>query len=419
MRTHRLTSLTLCTSASLALAACDSPPITLDNDAAMPMPDAAMMVDCTGRPSDAPSPRGELAGVLDEARGRIVVYGGNTAAPVMCMPMYNLVDEMWALHLDCASWERLTPAGGPGVRARAAITTDTSRDRMVLFAGRLRNDAGFGSYVNFNDVWAFDLATDTWSQIETNGGPPAVRSSSILEYDAARDRLIVFGGNSSTSGLTLTGMGDTWALDLATGTWSELTGDAPPARLFHASAIVGDHLYVFGGTPNFDGPFMNDTWALDLTTDTWSEVVTSGDVPATRFGAEMFHDAAGHRLLVAFGHDDTSLGNRNDVYALDLETSTWSVVHPGDTFGGTAGGMCMFPADFTTPEEGAPERRYSFVATQDATHAYVFGGKTDCGNVNDVVSLDFGTDEWTSLRPATGGEACNRSGRIGCTTLCY
>ncbi|GAB4206452.1 MAG: hypothetical protein OHK0013_23160 [Sandaracinaceae bacterium] len=407
--------------APMALAGCPTDPAP-GNDADMAdvptLPDAAM-VDCSGRPSAAPDPRGELSGVLDRARGRIVVYGGNTAAPVMCMPMYNLVDEMWAFHLDCNSWERLDATGGPGVRARHGVALDTERNRMILFGGRLRESGGFGSYVNFNDIWAYDLEADTWSELATNGGPPPARSSPALQYDAARDRVILFGGNSSTSGLTLTGMGDTWSFDLASGTWTEITSAGPSPRLFHASAVAGDRMYVFGGTPDFDGPFLNDLWALDLTTDTWSEVTTTGDVPDTRFGAEMVYDAAGNRIFLLFGHDDTALGNRNDVYALDLATATWSQVRPGDTYGGVPGGMCMFPADFTTPEEGAPERRYSFVAAGGDTRAYVFGGKTDCGNVNDVVAFEYGDGTWTSLRPTTGGEACNRSGRIGCTTLCY
>jgi hypothetical protein len=405
---------------SLGLTGCPTDPVMPGTDAGMPdAPPDAGAVDCTGRPTDAPSPRGELAGVLDATRGRIVVYGGNTAAPVMCMPMYNLVDEMWAFHLDCASWERLDATGGPGVRARHGVALDTTNDRMILFGGRLRESGGFGSYVNFNDVWALDLATDTWSEVATTGGPPPVRSSPAVQFDEARARIVVFGGNSSTSGLTLTGLGDTWTLDLATGAWTEIAGVAPSPRLFHASALVGDRMYVFGGTPDFDGPFLNDTWVLDLTTDTWSELATSGDVPDTRFGAEMFHDAAGNRLVLIAGHDDTALGNRNDVYALDLATSTWSQVRPGDTYGGVPGGMCMFPADFTTPEEGAPERRYSFAAAGDGARGYVFGGKTDCGNVNDVLELELASGVWTSLRPTTGGEACNRSGRIGCTTLCY
>jgi hypothetical protein len=412
-------------SASLFVAACDPTTAVQSDargDAGRPTPDAAA-VDCTGRPTETPSPRGELSGVFDAARNRLVMVGGNTAAPVNCMPMYNLIDEMWAFHLDCNNWERLTPEGGPGIRARQSTTLDTTHNRMVLFGGRQRMSGGFGSYVNFNDVWTFDLASDTWTQLVTTGTAPSTRSSAIIQYDAPRHRVILFGGNSSTSGLTLTGLGDTWALDMETGAWTQLEIDGPPARLFHASTHVTtaseDSLYVFGGTPNFDGPFMNDTYVFDLASNTWSLVETSGDVPVERFGAEAFYDADHHRMLIAFGHDGTNLGNRNDVYALDLATRVWSRVRPGDTYDNAASGMCMFPADFTAPEEGAPERRYSFVAVQSETRAFVFGGKTDCGIVNDVVGFDFASDAWTPIRTATGGEACNRTGRVGCTTLCY
>ena len=422
MSSTRLTGLL---TASLLLCACDPAPAMPDSatlDAGRPRPDAAA-VDCTGRPTETPSPRGELTGVLDAARNRIVMVGGNTAAPVNCMPMYNLIDELWAFHLDCNNWERLTPEGGPGVRARQATTLDTTHNRMVLFGGRQRMSGGFGSYVNFNDVWTFDLATDTWSEVPTTGTAPSARSSAIVQYDAPRNRLIVFGGNNSTSGLTLTGLGDTWALDMETGAWTELDIDGPPARLFHASAHVRsateDSIYVFGGTPNFDGPFMNDVFVFDLASDTWTAVETTGETPEARFGAEAFYDAERQRLLIAFGHDGTNLGNRNDVVALDLATRVWSQVRPGDTYDNAPSGMCMFPADFTAPEEGAPERRYSFVAVQSEERAFVFGGKTDCGIVNDVVGFDFASDAWLPIRTATGGEACNRTGRVGCTTLCY
>ncbi|MDH5491260.1 MAG: kelch repeat-containing protein, partial [Myxococcales bacterium] len=98
---------------------------------------------------------------------------------------------------------------------------------------------------------------------------------------------------------------------------------------------------------------------------------------------------------------------------------TWAMLHPGDTLNSAPIGFCDFPPDFTIPEEGAPERRYSFVHGQSATTAFVFGGKTDCGNINDVWSLSLETADWLMLRPPTGGEACNRSGSLTCTSLCY
>jgi hypothetical protein len=50
---------------------------------------------------------------------------------------------------------------------------------------------------------------------------------------------------------------------------------------------------------------------------------------------------------------------------------------------------------------------------------FVYGGKTDCGNIDDVWQLDLGTNKWTREVEATIGEACVR-GKYPqqCTTLC-
>jgi uncharacterized membrane protein len=48
-----------------------------------------------------------------------------------------------------------------------------------------------------------------------------------------------------------------------------------------------------------------------------------------------------------------------------------------------------------------------------------FGGKTDCGNVNDLWSFDPATDAWTNVERAFSGESCLRSGKQGCTSLCF
>jgi len=382
--------------------------------------DAGPMVDCSDRPAEAPDTRGEVAGALDAERGRILVYGGDTAAPEMCMPRYNLVDEVWAFHLDCSSWERIETTGGPGIRARHAATVDAEGGRLLVFGGRER--VGFGEYNNFNDVWAFDFATDTWSEIETTGTAPEARSSAVVAHDATNGRLLVFGGNVSTGGLTLTGVDDMWALDLATGEWSEITATgAPSPRLYHGGVVMGDELFVFGGTPDFDGPYHNDVHAFDMTTDTWREVAADGaaGAPETRFGGDLWADAERGRLIMAMGHDNTAMGNRNDMWAVDVASGEWTQLHPGDTLNGSPLGPCDFPEDFTIPEEGSPERRYSFVRAQEGSTGYMFGGKTDCGNINDVWAIDFATGDWEQLRAATGGEACNRSGATTCTSLCF
>jgi hypothetical protein len=49
----------------------------------------------------------------------------------------------------------------------------------------------------------------------------------------------------------------------------------------------------------------------------------------------------------------------------------------------------------------------------------LFGGKPDCGNLQDVWALEPATAAWKRILPSTTGESCERSGKQNCTNLCY
>lgn len=59
---------------------------------------------------------------------------------------------------------------------------------------------------------------------------------------------------------------DTWAFDVNTRTWQELTciGYIPVPREGHAAALVDDVMYVFGGR-GVDGKDLNDLAAFKIT----------------------------------------------------------------------------------------------------------------------------------------------------------
>ncbi len=375
-------------------------------------------VDCTGRPTESPNPRGEVEGIYDEVNNRLVVFGGNTSSPVMCAPVYTQTNEIWAFELDCNNWQRLDSTGGPGNRSRTAIAVDTMRNRMIVFGGM--DGDPFSGATRFDEVWAFDLSTDTWAEVTTTGAGPIAKGYAVAAYDAAKDRLLVHGGDPGG----FNGVNEMHALDLATNTWTEISGGTTPsARLYHGVTWHGNEMFIFGGAGGFGAEtYTNDVWAFDATTDTWREVHSGAgaDAPLERFGADIWSDEATGRMLAFGGHDATDLGNSNDVLAYDYAAGTWSSVRPGDTLNGVALGRCDFPNDFTLPEEGmpTPERRHSGVGTQSATRAFITMGKTDCGIINDVWALDFATGTWELLRTPTGGEACNRSGSTTCSTLC-
>jgi hypothetical protein len=372
--------------------------------------------------STQPAPRGDGAGVVDPATGRLYVFGGDTGPVVRCIPAPVFNAETWRYDPTCDRWDAVMGEAHPSPRSRMAWALDTRRRRMVVFGGRFRAGST-GSYTLYNDVWAFDLATETWEAITPEGEAPAARSNAAAVYDPERDALVLFGGNTSVSGLTFTPRNDTWALDLAQRTWRRVatTGAAPTARLFHSAALVGRAMLVYGGggANAFMGPFYRDAARLDLDTGAWSPVALTGDTDALagRISASLV--ATGGDALLVGGHDDGALGNRNDLLRVGADGAV-SVVRAGDALGTPGSGFCDFPPDFATADEASPERRSGFVLAVDPARnrAIVYGGKTDCGLAGDVWSLDLAAGAWRSLRSTNDGLSCQRTGRENCRSLC-
>jgi hypothetical protein len=102
-----------------------------------------------------------------------------------------------------------------------------------------------------------------------------------------------------------------------------------------------------------------------------------------------------------------------------METQMWSTLRVGDAYNNPPTGFCAFPPDFATIDAGSPERRHAHVFVGGPDVAVTTGGKTDCGNVDDVYAFDFATETWSELLPATVGEACLRKGGVTCNDMCF
>lgn len=378
-------------------------------------------VDCSARPLEVPITRGEMSGGWDDVQKRFIFFGGDEGVPENCQSQTSFSGETWAFQTDCGNFVQLSPATAPAARGRYAMATDAARNQLLLHGGRTREGTS-GTYTVFDDLWAFDMATDTWTQL-AEGGPPARSNHTMV---VAGDRLILFGGNDSDDGLTFGPLSDLWAYDLNAGTWSELrySGDDPGARLFHSATVSDDGatLYVYGGGDEnaFFGPFFKDLYALDLNSLVWTRLDSGrSNAPDGRIWATLNYDAPRGRLLLFGGHDDGSLGNTNQLWAYDLNALAWSEVQAGDIQTGDASGFCDFPADFVTPDLNLPERRNAHAADLSPDgQLYIFGGKTDCGSVNDLWSLDVASATWTEHSAATSGEACVRAS-LECESLCF
>ena len=86
-------------------------------------------------------------------------------------------------------------------------------------------------------------------------------------FDEETERLLIFGGGQLTSNFSsFIPFNDLFTYDLKSNTWEQITpaNSPPPARLFHSSAFDAKRrrLYIFGGggATAFQGPFYNDMW---------------------------------------------------------------------------------------------------------------------------------------------------------------
>ena len=156
-----------------------------------------LLADTTWRRLDQiPSPPPRQAHVMeyDEARARVVVFGG--MAPSSGNGPPGLLGDVW--EFDGTSWTEIRAAGGPGPRASAGATYDSKRGLVVIFGGMTQQGM-------VGDTWAWDGAA--WRKL-ADEGPPA-RAMGYLAYDQARDRVVMFGGRRGWPN----DLDDTWEWD--------------------------------------------------------------------------------------------------------------------------------------------------------------------------------------------------------------
>ena len=302
------------------------------------------------------------------------------------------------------SWSELCAINnGPGPRAGAAAAYDDTNDRLILFSG----EAGPGFHPE--DIWILANATaaggpPTWFALAAAGGPVG-RQQATAAYDAATNRLILHGGCAGNCDVALA---DTWVLENANGlggapTWIRLP-DAPVARRGAAAAFdaANNRLIVFGGSQGDSGSDLDDVWVLKdangIGLPEWEQLLPSGPSPSARANAADAYDGATNRLIVFGGLQSTD----------QVLNDAW-VLSGANGLGGTPQWTELAPA--RTPP--APRWGHSGVYDEGARRFVIFGGTSaglddDLNFVaNDLWMLtdadgSSGSPAWIQLAPENG-----------------
>src|SRR5262249_26139224 len=234
-----------------------------------------------------PPARFGATAIDDPVRQRLVLFGGLGASGVL--------NDVWVLDLAGAPvWAMLAPAGAPPPpRYGHSAVYDPAGDRMIVFGGY----AG----ARLGDLWQLTLSgTPTWSVLTASGTPPSARYRFAAGLDPVGGRMLIHAGLSGLS------TGELWELTLGPSpAWHLLspTGTSPGNRAAHSAVYdaARQRMLFFGGGTEAVG-VTSSTYALALNgPPVWSLLAPAGARPNPRCDQSAIYDAANDRMVIYGG----------------------------------------------------------------------------------------------------------------------
>ncbi|KAI8980785.1 hypothetical protein BD414DRAFT_420720 [Trametes punicea] len=256
---------------------------------------SATLLQTTG---EIPSPRVGHASAL--VGSVLIVWGGDTKTSGKSKPGDKQDDGLYLLNLVTREWTRVA-VYGPSPVGRYGHAVAMVGSKFYVFGGQV--DGEF-----LNDLWSFDLNSlktkATWELVEPAEGsprPPKRTSHICVTYG---EKIILFGGTDCQYHYN-----DTWAFNTTTNTWTELNciGFIPSPREGHSAAMVDDVIYVFGGR-GVDGKDLGDLGAFKISNQRWYMFQKMGPAPSPRSGHAMA--SMGSRVFVLGGLGGESLNTQ-------------------------------------------------------------------------------------------------------------
>jgi hypothetical protein len=257
------------------------------------------------------------------------------------------------------------------------------------------------------------------AQPSVTGGPPTARGQGFGGYDPVSEQIIYFGGNNGPA------KSDTWAFNPATNVWTQITSATAPANV--AVSIghdpISNKMIMFGG--DNESTFFNTTYSMDTTLpmSSWAWTLLNPTTkPAIRSGQSMFNDPVTGNLMMYGGNTGTP------TYYDDLWTwngSNWSQVSTALTGSGRTGAFVATMSNGTTvifggfennvvndthvwngttcvaksPATVPPARGFGGCAATSTGAALIYGGTNRLSNVNQSDCWLWNGTNWAQQTP--------------------
>ncbi len=310
-----------------------------------------------------PSARFDHEMVFDSLNNKIVLFGGFTSTS----PYYN--DETWVYDISSNTWTQMNPATKPSARYGHTMVYDSTNNKVVLFGG-------WDDTNRFDDTWVYDLAGDTWTQMNPVTKPSA-RQNHAMTYDSTNNKIVLFGGNDGP-----TRFQDTWVYNIAGNIWTQMNpATKPSARYNHAMVYdsTNNKIVLFGGYDSY-GYDDDETWVYDVVSDTWTQMNPTSK-PSARSLHAMVYDSDNNKIVLFGGYyyDYTSHYD-DETWVYDVASDTWTQMNP--------------------PTKPSTRRHHDMVYDSANNKVVLFGGYTGISN-DETWVYDVASDTWTQMNPTT------------------
>ncbi len=247
-------------------------------------------------PATVPPAREKHVMAYDQARKRIVLFGGSAGD--------LLFNDTW--EWDGHNWQLMKPRHSPPARCCHAMAYDSTRKQIILYGGW---DSQHNTF--FNDIWLWNGSD--WSQYPS--GMPQMSGHFLVDFPSKGEVISIQTANNGT-----------WA-------WNgkkfvDLEAENPPSRT-DVRAVYdpkNDRLVLFGGI--HEKTYLTDTWIFDG--NTWFQINLSQS-PSPRFGQVMFYDSKRNSIVLFGGFQNDVPYYLNDMWELRLpnDLSRYKIVKLG------------------------------------------------------------------------------------------
>uniref|UniRef100_A0A8D0ZDP8 Kelch domain-containing protein 4 n=1 Tax=Sus scrofa TaxID=9823 RepID=A0A8D0ZDP8_PIG len=139
-----------------------------------------------------------------------------------------------------------TPCSPPSPRLNASLSAHPEKDELILFGGEYFNGQ---KTLLYNELYTYSIRKDAWTKVDIPNPPPRRCAHQAVAVPQGGGQLWIFGGEfASPDGEQFYHYRDLWVLHLATKTWEQVRSPGGPSgRSGHRMVAWKRQLILFGG----------------------------------------------------------------------------------------------------------------------------------------------------------------------------